>query len=819
WCAEDTGYGATRQEIYQYDPSSGTYTGTFIKNPDNSPRDMTWDGQNLWLVGYYSRLLYQISTAGGTPQIQLSQNSLDFGLVSVGDTMVQSLTIYNTGTAELVLNAVDFDTTAFYSNLSGFPLQISPGGSIPVDLFFVPAGLGPINGVMNVHSSDPLNPIETVTLSGQGQFADPAIWLSATAHNYGNVWVASEGVAKCVLRIANTGNPNLEIVDLILNIPEFYVGGFSSLPVNIVPNDTFDLDVFFEPSSAQFFMDTLTVGSNDPFQPFIFVELSGTGISGPFNLGYQFWDFQVPDNPVTSYNVHRPLALKYIEDVTGDGNPDVLIASRNYWTICLDGAGSGTTHEIWRFSSYISNYSAGGIGNTNDLPPQQKALSIANDLNNDGYQDVVIGTGGGNEHVYALDGTDGSIIWQFGTDHPDSFGLGDITSVNTDEDYNGDSINDVLATGSASASGGLAGRRRIYCFNGPDGQLLWQFFVGSFIRSAVPIGDVNGNGHIDVVAGTGDGISNSYSIVAVESNGPSGPTPIWTFPIGSGPGGGKDVIRYDVPNETADVIAGEYFGSVYRIDGESGLQVWQFPLGSSAITHLSIIEDVDGDNLDDVLVCSFASTFYCVSGADGSVLWSRPVGNFSWSSQAIPDINGDLQEDVVMACRNDNLYVLNGTDGSILLQHPMNSGVLQGATLANIIPDLDNNGSYEILGASDDGKIIALSGGTAVPTDIDEIGYVSTPGEFRLSQNYPNPFNPSTSIDFDVPRTADVEILIFDVLGRRIRSYLFNNLSAGFHQVVWDGKNEQNKAVPSGIYIYQARMGSQKISKQMLLLK
>ncbi|MCK5452807.1 MAG: T9SS type A sorting domain-containing protein, partial [Calditrichia bacterium] len=242
-------------------------------------------------------------------------------------------------------------------------------------------------------------------------------------------------------------------------------------------------------------------------------------------------------------------------------------------------------------------------------------------------------------------------------------------------------------------------------------------------------------------------------------------------------------------------------------------------LGSSAITHLSIIEDVDGDNLDDVLVCSFASTFYCVSGADGTVLWSRPVGNFSWSSQAIPDINGDLQEDVVMACRNDNLYVLNGTDGSILLQHPMNSGVLQGATLANIIPDLDNNGSYEILGASDDGKIIALSGGTAVPTDIDEIGYVSTPGEFRLSQNYPNPFNPSTSIDFDVPRTADVEILIFDVLGRRIRSYLFNNLSAGFHQVVWDGKNEQNKAVPSGIYIYQARMGSQKISKQMLLLK
>jgi hypothetical protein len=158
-------------------------------------------------------------------------------------------------------------------------------------------------------------------------------------------------------------------------------------------------------------------------------------------------------------------------------------------------------------------------------------------------------------------------------------------------------------------------------------------------------------------------------------------------------------------------------------------------------------------------------------------------------------------------------------DGSILLQHPMNSGELQGATLANIIPDLDNNGSYEILGASDDGKIVALSGGTDAVTGIDEAKNISIPGEFRLSQNYPNPFNPLTTIDFAVPGNADVEIIIFDVLGRRIRSYLFKNRNAGSHRVIWDGKNEQGKAVPSGIYIYQARMGSQKISKQMLLLK
>jgi hypothetical protein len=255
------------------------------------------------------------------------------------------------------------------------------------------------------------------------------------------------------------------------------------------------------------------------------------------------------------------------------------------------------------------------------------------------------------------------------------------------------------------------------------------------------------------------------------------------------------------------------------LDGETGLQVWQFSLGSSSITHLSIIEDIDGDGLDDILVCSFDNSFYCVSGANGNQIWSRFFGNFTWSSQAIPDLNGDQQQDVVVACRNDILYVLDGTDGTSLLEYPMNSGMLQGATLANILPDLDNNNSYEILGASDDGKIVALSGGTGALTGIDHDVSLNVPEEFRLNQNFPNPFNPSTTISFDLPEPARVEIKIYDILGRLIRSYNFKNLPAGTHEVLWDGKDPNNISAPSGIYIYQAQLNQHKISKQMLLLK
>ncbi|NIR95740.1 MAG: PQQ-binding-like beta-propeller repeat protein, partial [Gammaproteobacteria bacterium] len=225
---------------------------------------------------------------------------------------------------------------------------------------------------------------------------------------------------------------------------------------------------------------------------------------------------------------------------------------------------------------------------------------------------------------------------------------------------------------------------------------------------SIPIDDINGNSSLDVIAATGDGINNAYSIVAFDGNTLN---PIWNFPIGSTNGGGRELIRYPVNGETNDIIAGAYFGMIYRIDGETGTAVWTFPIGSfQAIHEFSLLNDINGDGLKEVLAATASNSFLCLDGATGSVLWSVPLGNYSWSTSAIPDINGDNMEDVVAASRNDSLYVFDGTDGSKLHAHPMNSGMLQGATLASTLPDMDNDSFYEILGADDSGKIIALSG-------------------------------------------------------------------------------------------------------------
>jgi hypothetical protein len=100
------------------------------------------------------------------------------------------------------------------------------------------------------------------------------------------------------------------------------------------------------------------------------------------------------------------------------------------------------------------------------------------------------------------------------------------------------------------------------------------------------------------------------------------------------------------------------------------------------------------------------------------------------------------------------------------------------------------------------------------------------PAGFNLSQNFPNPFNPTTQIRFALPVTAQVELKIYDILGREITALLKEEYHAGVHTVEWNGKNDFGSSVSSGMYIYRITatpIGGQAEkfvqSKKMLLLK
>ena len=108
---------------------------------------------------------------------------------------------------------------------------------------------------------------------------------------------------------------------------------------------------------------------------------------------------------------------------------------------------------------------------------------------------------------------------------------------------------------------------------------------------------------------------------------------------------------------------------------------------------------------------------------------------------------------------------------------------------------------------------------TFVFVGVDDARSAQTPREYSLGQNYPNPFNPSTSIMYDVPLTSNVSLIIYDILGRNVRTLLNEQHNAGSYSVEWDGKNADGLLVTSGIYFYRLEADQFAITKKMVLLK
>ena len=90
---------------------------------------------------------------------------------------------------------------------------------------------------------------------------------------------------------------------------------------------------------------------------------------------------------------------------------------------------------------------------------------------------------------------------------------------------------------------------------------------------------------------------------------------------------------------------------------------------------------------------------------------------------------------------------------------------------------------------------------------------------YQLNQNYPNPFNPITTLRYDIPEHSHVNIIIYDMIGREVKTLVNQFQDAGYKSVVWDAKNDFGQPVSGGIYIYKIQAGSYISANKMVLLK
>lgn len=96
---------------------------------------------------------------------------------------------------------------------------------------------------------------------------------------------------------------------------------------------------------------------------------------------------------------------------------------------------------------------------------------------------------------------------------------------------------------------------------------------------------------------------------------------------------------------------------------------------------------------------------------------------------------------------------------------------------------------------------------------------VGVPTKFDLSQNYPNPFNPSTTIKFSVPKATVVTLKVYNMIGQEVATLVNEQKEIGFYSLTWNGKNNFNAQVASGVYIYRIVAGDFVSVKKMNLLK
>jgi hypothetical protein len=104
-------------------------------------------------------------------------------------------------------------------------------------------------------------------------------------------------------------------------------------------------------------------------------------------------------------------------------------------------------------------------------------------------------------------------------------------------------------------------------------------------------------------------------------------------------------------------------------------------------------------------------------------------------------------------------------------------------------------------------------------TDRDDPELRNVPKRTALYQNTPNPFNPVTVIRFDLARPGRLQLRIYDVAGRQVRTLVDEPMQTGIHEVAWDGRDESGQRVASGVYLYRLVADEVRQTRKLVVMK
>ena len=137
------------------------------------------------------------------------------------------------------------------------------------------------------------------------------------------------------------------------------------------------------------------------------------------------------------------------------------------------------------------------------------------------------------------------------------------------------------------------------------------------------------------------------------------------------------------------------------------------------------------------------------------------------------------------------------------------------STISGTPSQMDSDTSFQVI-ASDGELTDTLFVEVTIEHDQSSINNLFTgiPKLFCMEQNYPNPFNPITKIRFGLPKSDNISLIIYDLLGKEIGRIAEGYFEAGYHTVIWDGSDWA-----SGIYLYRLTTSENKVTRKLILQK
>jgi len=324
---------------------------------------------------------------------------------------------------------------------------------------------------------------------------------------------------------------------------------------------------------------------------------------------------------------------------------------------------------------------------------------------------------------------------------------------------------------------------------------------------------------------------------------------------------GQGVAEFTGSSSKYDVAV---IGSVvYLFDGGTGGRVfgvkyannaWQTPKvqrgiagGNSSFKGAKIV-DINKDGKNEILLAEWLGS----AKGQGAKVWLlqqvadtltsteitdvESLGAVRLNGADAGDLDGDGKLDFVFAARDDAnnstkvpVFRVEYQGGDIANPFNYVTSIIDSAYWDKrgdmdvvVVANVDGDASDEVLytqgytrgNSNDDPMPIVILDAQFTPVSVERISE-NIPADFFLEQNFPNPFNPSTQIKFGILHSSDVELKVFDLLGREVAILIDNELySAGTYVVNFDAGN-----LASGIYIYRLTSGNNIVSKKMQLLK